>query len=151
MDSSNQPRPCQPLGLPKCAEVAIANQGVYTPPLLVSLPFFALEGNPNFGAPQILRKLNLHIPIFRVTKSLRGRLTFQKVSGELRLVFATMKFRHFLSNGHQYRLILCGHKVVEAGVACLLLMVQVQLSDITVTHLLISNKTRLLAVFAVRF
>ncbi len=65
------------------------------------------------------------------------------------MVFASMKFRHFLNNGHQFRLMLCGHKVAEAGVACLLLMVQGQLSDVTVTHLLIASKTGLLAVLPV--
>ncbi len=67
----------------------------------------------------------------------------------LRLVPDAMKFRPFLNERHQFRLVLCGHKVAEAGVACLLLMVQGQLSDVTVAHLLIAGKTGLLAVLPV--
>jgi len=46
---------------------------------------------------------------------------------------------------HQYRLVLCGHKAVEAGAVCLVLMVQGQLMDATLSHLLIATKTGLLA------
>lgn len=46
---------------------------------------------------------------------------------------------------HQYRLVLCGHKAVEAGAVCLVLMVQGQLMDATLSHLLIAAKTGLLA------
>jgi hypothetical protein len=48
---------------------------------------------------------------------------------------------------HQFRLALCGHKAVEAGAVCLLLMVQGQLATVTVAHLEIASKTGLLAVF----
>lgn len=46
---------------------------------------------------------------------------------------------------HQYRLVLCSHKAVEAGAVCLVLMVQGQLMDATLSHLLIATKTGLLA------
>lgn len=60
-----------------------------------------------------------------------------------------MKFRYLLDEKHQFRLVLCGHKVVEAGAACLVLMVQGQLSEVTAAHLLIASKTGLLAVVPV--
>src|SRR5207249_4546967 len=44
-------------------------------------------------------------------------------------------------------LVLCGHKAVEAGAVCLVLMVQGHLTEITAAHLLIASKTGLLAVF----
>ena len=47
---------------------------------------------------------------------------------------------------HQFRLVLCGHKAVEAGAVCLVLMVQGHLGDVTVAHLLIAVKTGLLAI-----
>ncbi len=50
---------------------------------------------------------------------------------------------------HQFRLVLCGHKAVEAGAVCLVLMVQGHLADVTLAHLLIATKTGLLAVFPV--
>jgi integral membrane sensor domain MASE1 len=71
------------------------------------------------------------------------------MGGELQLEFPTMKFLQFLSDRHQFRLILCGHKVAEAGVACLLLMIQGQITDVTMAHLLIASKTGLLAVLPV--
>jgi integral membrane sensor domain MASE1 len=46
----------------------------------------------------------------------------------------------------QYRLALCGHKAVEAGAVCLVLMVQGDLTAITLAHLVIATKTGLLAV-----
>jgi hypothetical protein len=46
---------------------------------------------------------------------------------------------------HQYRLVLCGHKAVEAGAVCLVLMVQGQLMDATLSHFMIATKTGLLA------
>ena len=46
---------------------------------------------------------------------------------------------------HQYRLVLCGHKAVEAGAVCLVLMVQGQLMDVTASHFLIAAQTGLLA------
>ena len=42
---------------------------------------------------------------------------------------------------------LCGHKAVEAGAVCLVLMVQGHLMDATLAHLLIATKTGMLAVF----
>src|SRR5262245_925175 len=47
---------------------------------------------------------------------------------------------------HQYRLALCGHKAVEAGAVCLVLMVQGHLADVTLAHFAIAAKTGLLAV-----
>jgi hypothetical protein len=47
---------------------------------------------------------------------------------------------------HQYRLALCGHKALEAGTVCLVLMVQGDLTAITLGHLAIAAKTGLLAV-----
>ena len=46
----------------------------------------------------------------------------------------------------QFRLVLCGHKAVEAGAVCLVLMVQGHLGDVTLAHLGIAAKTGLLAV-----
>ena len=60
-----------------------------------------------------------------------------------------MRFRDFLHEKHQFRLALCGHKVAEAGAACLILMVQGQLGEITAAHVLIASKTGLLAVLPV--
>jgi len=48
---------------------------------------------------------------------------------------------------HQFRLILCGHKAVEAGAVCLVLMVGGSLGGATLGHFLIASKTGLLAVF----
>jgi hypothetical protein len=47
---------------------------------------------------------------------------------------------------HGYRLALCSHKAVEAGAVCLVLMVQGQLVDATLTHLGIAAQTGVLAV-----
>ena len=55
-----------------------------------------------------------------------------------------MKLR--LHEKHQYRVMLCGHKAVEAGAVCLLLMVQGDIGGLTAGHLLIVSKTGLLAV-----
>jgi len=46
----------------------------------------------------------------------------------------------------QFRLALCGHKAMEAGAVCLLLMVQGQLAMVTSAHFEIAAKTGLLAV-----
>jgi hypothetical protein len=47
----------------------------------------------------------------------------------------------------QYRMVLCGHKAVEAAAVCMVLMVQGNLMALTLTHLSIASKTGLLAVF----
>ena len=47
---------------------------------------------------------------------------------------------------HRFRLALCGHKAVEAGLVCLVLMVQGHLATLTLAHLLIASKTGFLAV-----
>jgi hypothetical protein len=52
-----------------------------------------------------------------------------------------------LHKGHLYRLALCGHKAAEIGTACLLLMVQGQLAEVTAAHFVIASKTGLLAIF----
>ena len=54
-----------------------------------------------------------------------------------------------LHEKHQFRLALCGHKAVETGAVCLLLMVQGNLMGLTLGHLLIASKTGVLAVFPV--
>jgi integral membrane sensor domain MASE1 len=51
-----------------------------------------------------------------------------------------------ISERQQYRLALCGHKAVEAGAVCLMLMVQGDLTAITLAHLVIATKTGVLAV-----
>ena len=51
-----------------------------------------------------------------------------------------------LNKKHQFRLVLCGHKAVEAGAVCLILMVQGNLLALTAAHFLIATKTGLLAV-----
>ena len=48
---------------------------------------------------------------------------------------------------HKYRLVLCGHKAVEVGAVCLVLMLQGSLAGITLGHLAVASKTGLLAVF----
>lgn len=48
---------------------------------------------------------------------------------------------------HQFRAAICGHKAVEAGGVCLLLMVQGNLLALTPEHLLLASQTGLLAVF----
>jgi hypothetical protein len=58
-----------------------------------------------------------------------------------------MNLARVLHEKQQYRLVLCGHKAVEAGAVCLLLMVQGDLAGITLTHLGIAAQTGLLAVF----
>ena len=50
---------------------------------------------------------------------------------------------------HQFRLVLFGHKAVEAGAVCMLLMVQGHLASITAMHLEIASKTGLLAIVPV--
>jgi hypothetical protein len=50
---------------------------------------------------------------------------------------------------HQFRLVLCGHKAVEAGAVCMVLMVQGHLLEVTAAHLLIASKTGLLAILPV--
>ena len=51
-----------------------------------------------------------------------------------------------ISKEQQYRLALCGHKAVEAGAVCMVLMVQGDLTALTLAHLAIATKTGLLAV-----
>ena len=57
-----------------------------------------------------------------------------------------MSLQHFLNERHQFRLVLCGHKSVEAAAVCLVLMVQGDLGELTMAHLAIATKTGLLAV-----
>jgi hypothetical protein len=58
-----------------------------------------------------------------------------------------MKLSDVISEKHQYRLALCGHKAVEAGAVCLILMSQGRLAEMGLAHLFIASKTGLLAVF----
>lgn len=50
---------------------------------------------------------------------------------------------------HQFRLAICGHKAVEAGAVCALLMVQGHLTEVTLAHLAVAAKTGLLAVMPI--
>ena len=54
-------------------------------------------------------------------------------------------FGRWLHQKHQFRLMLCGHKAVEAGAVCMILMVQGNLMGLTLGHLLIASKTGILA------
>ncbi len=58
-----------------------------------------------------------------------------------------MSLKTLFHKKHQFRLMLCGHKVVETGAACLFLMVQGQLAQVTVGHLLVASETGALTVF----
>jgi len=57
-----------------------------------------------------------------------------------------MNLKNWFHKRHQFRVALCGHKTVEAGGVCLLLMVQGHLLSITGAHLVIAAKTGILAV-----
>jgi hypothetical protein len=59
----------------------------------------------------------------------------------------TVARRQFLHKKHQFRLALCGHKVVETGGVCLLFMVQGQLGQATLSHFAIASETGILTVF----
>src|SRR5262245_43763308 len=52
-----------------------------------------------------------------------------------------------LHKKHQFRVALCGHKAVETGAACLLLMLQGQLGQATLSHFRIASETGVLTVF----
>jgi hypothetical protein len=52
-----------------------------------------------------------------------------------------------VNHRHLYRLVLCGHKAVEAGAVCMVLMVQGHLGEVTAAHLAIAAQTGVLAVF----
>jgi integral membrane sensor domain MASE1 len=56
-----------------------------------------------------------------------------------------------LHKHYQFRLALCGHKAVEAGSVCLLLMVQGNLAAATLTHFGIASRTGLAAVLPALF
>ena len=58
-----------------------------------------------------------------------------------------MKAGRLLHERHRFRLALCGHKAVEAGAVCLLLMVQGDVVALTPAHFLLASKTGLLSVF----
>ena len=57
-----------------------------------------------------------------------------------------MNLRYFWTERHQFRAVLCGHKAVEVGAVCLVLMVQGNLGEVTLAHFLIATKTGLWAV-----
>ena len=56
------------------------------------------------------------------------------------------RLQHLFHRRHQFRLALCGHKAVEAGAVCVILMVQGHLMSITSAHLEIASETGLLAI-----
>jgi integral membrane sensor domain MASE1 len=62
-----------------------------------------------------------------------------------------MNVRRLVHERHQFRAVLCGHKAVEAGAVCLLLMVQGHLGAITSAHLAIASETGVLAIIPVLF
>jgi len=57
-----------------------------------------------------------------------------------------VNLRHIFNERHQFRLVLCGHKAVEVGAVCLVLMVQGHLAEVTLAHFLIATKTGLWAI-----
>src|SRR5436190_19887489 len=57
-----------------------------------------------------------------------------------------VNLRQVFNDRHQFRLVLCGHKAVEVGAVCLVLMVQGHLAEVTLAHFLIATKTGLLAI-----
>jgi hypothetical protein len=60
-----------------------------------------------------------------------------------------MILNRLLHEKHQFRLALFGHKAVETGGVCLVLMTQGRLEEATLAHVLIAAKTGVLAVFPV--
>jgi hypothetical protein len=58
-----------------------------------------------------------------------------------------MNLKQLIHKKHQFRLVLCGHKAVETGAACLVFMVQGQLPQATLGHFLIAAETGMLTVF----
>ena len=63
------------------------------------------------------------------------------------LQWTDMNLNRTIPRKHQFRLMLFGHKAVETGAACLLLMVQGQLAQATLGHFLIASETGILTVF----
>lgn len=57
-----------------------------------------------------------------------------------------MSVRRWFHERHQFRVVLCGHKAVEAGAVCLMLMVRGNLLALTPGHFALASKTGLLAV-----
>lgn len=57
-----------------------------------------------------------------------------------------MDLRKYFHNKNQFRAVLFGHKAVEIGAVCLLVMVKGQLGNATLMHVAIAAKTGLLAV-----
>lgn len=51
-----------------------------------------------------------------------------------------MKSGRSIYEQYQCRMVLCGHKAVEAGAVCLVLMVQGNLACMTLTHLAIASR-----------
>jgi hypothetical protein len=58
-----------------------------------------------------------------------------------------MNLQNWFHKRHQFRVALFGHKTVEAGGVCLLLMVQGHLLSITGAHVALAAKTGMLGVF----
>src|SRR5262249_17831881 len=61
-----------------------------------------------------------------------------------------MDLKAMIHKRHQFRLMLCGHKAVETGAACLLFMVHGHLGQATLGHFLIASKTGALTLFPLR-
>ncbi|HEX4996785.1 MAG TPA: hypothetical protein VFY29_01080 [Terriglobia bacterium] len=57
-----------------------------------------------------------------------------------------MILQNFFHKRHQFRLALVGHKAAEVASACLLLMAQGQIAQVTLGHVAIASETGLLAV-----
>lgn len=73
------------------------------------------------------------------------RLTRDPLETAMEMV-TVQKGWHRFGHEHRFRLVLCGHQAVEAGAACIMLMVQGHLTAVTLAHLLIASKTGFLAV-----
>jgi hypothetical protein len=57
-----------------------------------------------------------------------------------------MNVQRWFHKRYQFRAALCGHKAIEAGTVCILLMVQGDLLALTPAHFALAAKTGLLAV-----
>jgi hypothetical protein len=57
-----------------------------------------------------------------------------------------MNLEKLIHKKHQFRLALFGHKAVETGAACLILMVQGQIAQATLNHFLTASETGVLTV-----
>lgn len=81
----------------------------------------------------------LHVTCCRTLKSVSTLRTHDE----------QMNLQRLMNKKHQFRAVLCGHKAMEAGAVCVLLMVQGHLGAITAAHVVIASKTGLLAIMPV--